>query len=129
MINAFDRNDRQEACPRWIPTFDPTFPLDADNPVKLVLAVLVSLYGRDYIALLQTASFSSELQSDIEDMHFWAIRPTYWRLECRGGDEYWMTYEPGRFRQTIARRAGVTRCTESSRTVYNQRPADERRVH
>lgn len=31
----------------WLPTEQPAFPLDADNPVTLILCLLVSLYGVD----------------------------------------------------------------------------------
>jgi hypothetical protein len=33
----------------WLPDAQPAFPLDADNPVKLLLCVLVSLYGLAYL--------------------------------------------------------------------------------
>ncbi len=33
----------------WLPVNQPAFPLNADNPVKLLLCVLVSLYGLGYM--------------------------------------------------------------------------------
>ena len=36
----------------WLPETQPAFPLDADNPVKLLLCVLVSLYGLDYLGTI-----------------------------------------------------------------------------
>jgi hypothetical protein len=33
----------------WLPETQPAFPIDADDPVKLVLGLLISLYGLDYL--------------------------------------------------------------------------------
>lgn len=36
----------------WLPETQPAFPLDADHPVKLLLCLLVSLYGLDYLGTI-----------------------------------------------------------------------------
>jgi hypothetical protein len=33
----------------WLPDTQPAFPIDADDPVKLLLGILLSLYGLDYL--------------------------------------------------------------------------------
>lgn len=33
----------------WLPVTQPAFPINADDPVKLILILLVSLYGLDYL--------------------------------------------------------------------------------
>lgn len=35
--------------PPWLPDSQPSFPLDADDQVSLILCMLVSLYGGDYV--------------------------------------------------------------------------------
>jgi hypothetical protein len=38
LITWLDSPERpMPGCPRWLPTWDPTIPLDAENPVQLVL--------------------------------------------------------------------------------------------
>ena len=39
----------QASTPEWLPDSQPSFPLDADNQVNLVLCMLISLYGGAYV--------------------------------------------------------------------------------
>ena len=41
----------QASTPEWLPDSQPSFPLDADNQVNLVLCMLISLYGGAYVRL------------------------------------------------------------------------------
>jgi hypothetical protein len=37
----------------WLPETQPAFPIDADDPVKLLLGLLISLYGLDYLGTIK----------------------------------------------------------------------------
>lgn len=40
---------------QWLPEGQPSFPLDANNPIMMILCLLLTLYGRDHIAKFTTA--------------------------------------------------------------------------
>ncbi len=44
------------STPEWLPTSQPSFPLDADNQVSLVLCMLTSIYGGAHVRGKLTAS-------------------------------------------------------------------------
>src|ERR1700694_1149315 len=49
-IRAFDAAGSElPGAQSWLPTTDPTFAPDADNPISLIFCMLVSLYGADYM--------------------------------------------------------------------------------
>lgn len=71
LINGFDKTTQrwQLPCELWLPTSWPAFPLDAEDPVGLIVCLLVSLYGLNYIsATLGTTPFKNELKSHIKKM-------------------------------------------------------------
>jgi hypothetical protein len=51
----------------WLPTKCPTFPLDADNPVKLLLSLLIALYGVLYISKIRPHVYG--LDAYLDKMH------------------------------------------------------------
>lgn len=67
-IKGFTTQAPLHGCPSWIPDQEPTLPLNARNPVELLLSVLVSLYGWTYLGELQTAGFGKELKPYIDKM-------------------------------------------------------------
>jgi hypothetical protein len=80
----------------WIPDAEPTIPLDADGAVKLLLTILVSLYGmEEVITLIGRASTGTELQKHLGQMHCHKIPELewYWKVTIgkTGKSEYWKT--------------------------------------
>lgn len=53
-------------CPTWLPTSRPAFQLKADDPVTLLICMLISLYGLGRARDLQQASFANELKPYME---------------------------------------------------------------
>jgi hypothetical protein len=52
----------------WLPTRCPTFPLDADSPVKLMLSLLIALYGVTYISRIKQVAMG--IDSQLNEMRF-----------------------------------------------------------
>ena len=59
----------------WIPTTQPSMPLDARCPITLTLALLVSLYGFRYLEVV--SQDSSLPQHYFEEMRCWEMQPRY----------------------------------------------------
>ena len=64
------RNGRivaQAATSEWLPTSQPSFPMDADNQVSLILCMLTSLYGGAYVyAKLSSTSRHRKLKEHLD---------------------------------------------------------------
>jgi len=54
------------ACPPWLPTTQPAFPLKAHDPVALLICMVISLYGLDRVEDLLQAPFANELKPYME---------------------------------------------------------------
>jgi len=82
----------------WLPTQCPTFPLDADNPVKLLLSLLISLYGKSCILQIkqQVSGIDSHLDKmccqNLPDWKFYRKVTT-----CSGKEEIHETTDPAGF--------------------------------
>lgn len=50
----------------WLPEKQPSFPLNADNPVKLILSLLISLYGLDYLGTISRDAGIQDLDKYIK---------------------------------------------------------------
>ncbi len=56
-------------CRDWLPETQPAFVLDARNPVTLLVCILISVYGLNYVSQnLETANFWNELKPYVENM-------------------------------------------------------------
>jgi len=53
--------------PSWLPVSCPTFPIDADDPVKLLISLLIALYGRPYATQIKASV--SGVGKYIDEMH------------------------------------------------------------
>lgn len=73
----------------WIPTAQPSVPLDACCPVTLVLSMLVSLYGMRYLEQVRLSGIIPK--EYFERMHCWRDRPRFWRARANGVDYYLRT--------------------------------------
>ncbi|SRR6266404_463406 len=91
----------------WIPDAEPTVPLDADGAVKLLLTILISLYGiEEVITLIGRASTGTELQGYLGQMlcHQIPELEWYWKVKVgkTGKSEYWKTQRsPADFKAMI----------------------------
>ena len=59
--------------PNWLPVTQPSFPLPADDPITLVLALLLTLYGKKYCWEFYSKHSSNlpELSNYIKKMNEW----------------------------------------------------------
>jgi len=53
----------------WMPTTQPAIPLDAHDPVSLVVCFVVSLYGPNYLRTLVSAGSLNFMKSSVARMH------------------------------------------------------------
>jgi hypothetical protein len=68
LIRAFGKNTFALPTPSWIPTSQPSFPLDAGGPISLLLNLLVSIYGmQSEVVARVTKAF--QVARHIEMMH------------------------------------------------------------
>ncbi len=58
-------------CPSWLPETQPSFPLTADDPVTLVLCLLLSLYGKRYCWTFYTEHQIFDLKSHLDRLDTW----------------------------------------------------------
>ena len=75
-------------CSSWLPDSQPAFPLDADDPVKLLLCLLASLYGVQSVARLRTADYlGTQLKPYLDEMFCNRPKPFcwYWKVESKKG--------------------------------------------
>ncbi len=52
----------------WLPTRQPAIPLDANNPVKLILCMLIGLYGLDFLGKIRNESQIWHIDKYTDDM-------------------------------------------------------------
>jgi hypothetical protein len=58
-------------CPNWLPETQPSFPLTADDPVTLMLCLLLSLYGKRYCWTFYTEHQIFDLKSHLDKLDTW----------------------------------------------------------
>ena len=74
----------QATTPEWLPTSQPSFPLDADNQVSLVLCMLTSLYGGRYVLSKFPATGDKNIQEYIQKVR--ALRTCHKRVSGQNTD-------------------------------------------
>ncbi len=67
----------------WVPESQPAIPLDADNPLALLVCFLVSLYGPDRVRDLFTGGLLNFIKSAIATMH--SVK--YWFAEVEAPED------------------------------------------
>ncbi len=85
--NIFDSSRivvAQATTPEWLPTSQPSFPLDADNQVSLVLCMLTSLYGGRYVLSKFPATGDKNIQEYIQKVR--ALRTCHKRVSGQNTD-------------------------------------------
>ena len=83
---------------QWLPERQPSFPLDADNPLRLILCLLLTLYGKEYInRLLVTmgAGLKNQIIQSVDEMSWNSIRPLrwYWVVRDRTNKQVRICYD------------------------------------
>jgi len=73
-INGFDRDNNRWILPgtEWVPTNYPAFPIDAQDPIELLVCMLVSLYDLAIIKNLES-KFKALIKSNIEKMKLYGF--------------------------------------------------------
>jgi hypothetical protein len=112
MINEFRRGGgfppiSLNGATTWIPETQPSIPLDAVCPVTLVLSVLTSIYGVQYLDVIHR---SGKVHADFfNKIPHWRDLPHYSRLKGRDGKEYVVCYNRGiDQRELKLKAAGIT---------------------
>lgn len=136
MIRGFDKHFHftSDDCLNWFPDQAPTFPLDVDGPVKLILNLLIGLYGLlDTGAMLRDMGLTARAKQYLDQMSCVSIPPIewYWKVLKRGASkhEFYKTLkEPTEFRRDFRSHQGckVQSITEG---LYNAQPKKQQQVH
>ncbi len=82
LINDFPPQE----CSGWLPTSQPAFPIDAKNPIQLILCLLITLYGNNYISQLKLDQYlGSQLEQHMSEMLSRSIKDVkwYWKIQNR----------------------------------------------
>lgn len=76
LISAFDKDGiiTLPPCPVWLPVTQPAFALDATSPLGLLICMLVSLYGPEYVWDNIIAEHAAIIKSDLREIS-WLKRP------------------------------------------------------
>jgi hypothetical protein len=98
-IRGFDGGSEMPGSLWWLPTKEPTVPLDADNPVALLLCLLVNLYGFHYLNQLET-EVGRELLEFSQALRLQQNQPRFYRVTTAGGVFFYKTWSvDGPFRR------------------------------
>lgn len=125
-----------DECLEWIPDTAPTFPLDVDGSVKLLLGLLVSLYGvAQTVTLLRNASSGTQMRRYLSEMNCYSVPPIewYWKVTIAGTparQEYYRTLrEPQEFRDHFTRLHHGCKIVGVTEAGYNALSKSKRKVH
>jgi hypothetical protein len=74
LVNGFDRDNKRWILPgtEWVPTNYPAFPIDAQDPIELLVCMLVSLYDLAIIKNLE-GKFKALIKSNIKKMKLYGF--------------------------------------------------------
>ncbi len=84
LINGLEADEPFLNAEGWLPTACPTFPLDANNPVKLLLSLLIALYGVRYVSRGRPHVHRVDLY--LKDMHFQKMPELEWYRQVITGE-------------------------------------------
>jgi hypothetical protein len=72
----------------WLPETQPAFPVDADGPVKLILSVLISLYGLNYLGTILRDANIPDLDKHIKSISCFRLEAFEWYKLVEIGVKY-----------------------------------------
>lgn len=115
----------------WVSDECPTFPLDADSPVKLIVSVLVALYGKNFVTEIRTGV--PEVETYISQMNFFKPFPLKWyrkvtfQIAEEGQDvHYYRIEDPERFQDEMRQRNTGCRIEAIFPSEYDEQPRKAR---
>jgi hypothetical protein len=78
----------------WLPDDQPAFPIDTDNPIGLLVALLVSLYGIGYLGKIKVKVKDNVVKECIQKMFCHSIPELirYWRITMRDNSKPEIVY-------------------------------------
>jgi hypothetical protein len=127
LINGFERDEPFLGDENWFPNSCPTFPLDADNPVKLLLSLLIALYGVPYISRIK--QHVSGIENHLKQMRFQSLPELKWYRKVKiGGGKKTKSYDPSDpFEFTKTMRAKCPKCeiTGITKEMFNRSGAGQ----
>ncbi len=129
LIRTFGQ-DLFPQCPDWLPERQPSFALDASDPITLIICLLISLYGFDYIETLRTAPFGNALTRYMETMMLMnpAFQPRFWQVELPKETQFYMSrHQPEKFK-LIMKSKGARASTSISRREYYAQAEKKRKA-
>ena len=131
IINAFEKgNDKWRIpSPRWLPTKQPAFALDACSPVTLIACMLISIYGRDFVAALQEARFWDQVKPHLSKLMSSdsSFQPSYWEVTFDKSKKYYKTWEkPAKFKQVMKNKEEAKTLKEISLREYSLQEEEHR---
>lgn len=123
-------------CLKWMPDTAPTFPLDVNGSVKLLLSLLISLYGvRDIGTMVRDASLRGRIGRYLGEMSCHSFPPFdwYWKVTTGGihsQDLYYKTAkEPQEFKDFFGRKHPSGKIVGITQGFYNLQSKSKRRIH
>lgn len=123
-------------CLKWMPDAAPTFPLDVDGSVKLLLGLLISLYGvGETVALLRHASFGAQTRRYLSAMNCYSFPPFEWYWKVAIGStpnryEYYRTAkDPQEFRDHFSRLYSGCQITGVTESEYSALSKSKRKIY
>jgi hypothetical protein len=123
-------------CLEWFPDSAPAFPLDGNCPIKLVLGLLVSLYGIQHTAnLLANANLGAQTSQYLRMMNCYMYPPVewYWKVTTGSSKRNELYYSTEKDPETFKLhfRSRYVGCTFKGLTKghYGALPSSKRRVH
>lgn len=116
----------------WIPDAEPTIPLDADGPSKLLLCLLVSLYGiQEVLRLINLSPSHSQLRKRFEAMHITGVPVIewYWKVTADAGakSQFHKTPNPEAWRADILQRHPGCKIEGVTKAAYDAAPPSRRK--
>lgn len=117
----------------WLPDRQPAFPLDANNAVKLILTLLITLYDLNYVSRLKAnPSFGSDLDKYLSEMHCYSFSGITWYWEVGIGNpishlEHYSTEKPpAMFGADLRKKYPKCQITGMSKGRYGSLPTRQR---
>lgn len=108
--------------PKWIPERQPSFVLDATDPITLLVCMLISFYGYDYFETLTSAPFKDDLKGHLSGRMVLMnpeFQPTYWRVDYGRETKFYMTrHEPKKFKLLARSQRKAQKIEEIHRREY-----------
>lgn len=134
IINAFEKGSEQWRipCPRWLPTKQPAFALDACSPVTLIASMLISIYGLSFVAELQQARFGRQFEPHLAKLmsSHSSFQPTYWEVTFRRSKKYYKTWEKAqKFKQIMKNKEDAESVKAISLKEYSSQNEDSRIIY